>query len=489
MTRTALPAARPPGIAALGSMLREGALSVEDLVSACLDRIGQVDAEVGAFTWINPTAMDVARERSRELADGRSRGPLHGIPVGIKELFDVAGAPVTYGSLILPGTPAPADAEVVRRLRDAGAVVVGMTRSHEFGWGITTQHAERGSTGNPWDLDRVPGGSSGGSAAAVAAGMVPLALASDTGGSIRIPSAFCGVAGIKPTYGRIPKSGAVALAPSLDTPGYIAASVADLLDALLATWGPDPGDPVSVIAGLPALRPEAASVVVEQGAGLSGLRVGYSPLLLALAAATDRLADYERALEYARTLGADVIEVDVPPAGDFRRAFAVIQMADAVTVHRDVLGTYPAQADGYGPDVRSRLEAAGQLDVSALLGAVADARRLHAGLLAGLAVADVLLTPVSTIAPPRRADPDTAVVGSERIPLREAIMGFTTPQNLTGLPTVTAPFGLSADGLPVGVQVTAARGAELLALRVAATIEVLPELPTTRDGGEPSWPR
>jgi aspartyl-tRNA(Asn)/glutamyl-tRNA(Gln) amidotransferase subunit A len=464
-------------------------MSVEDLVSTCLERISQVDGEVGAFTWIDPTAMDVAQERSRELADGKCRGPLHGIPVGIKELFDVAEAPVTYGSLILPGTAAHSDAEVVRRLRNAGAVIIGMTRSHEFGWGITTQHAERGSTGNPWDLDRVPGGSSGGSAAAVAAGMVPLALSSDTGGSIRIPSAFCGVAGIKPSYGRIPKSGAVALAPSLDTPGYIAASVADLLDALLATWGPHPSDPVSVIADLPALPPETTARAAEEATDLFGLRIGYSPLLLELADATDRLADYERALEHAGKLGADVVEVDVPPAGEFRRAFAVIQMADAVTVHRDILRTYPANAEHYGPDVRSRLEAASELDISALLGAVAEARRLHAALLGGIATVDVLLTPIATIAPPHRSDPDAAVVGSQRIPLREAVMGFTTPQNLTGMPTVTAPFGLSADGLPVGVQVTAPKGAELLALRVASAIEVLPALPTTRDEGEPSWPR
>lgn len=467
-------------------------MTVPGLVASCLARIEEADDAVGAFTWLDPTVMEQAEVLGRELDEGRSRGPLHGIPIAVKELFDVAGAPVTYGSMVLSGEPAAADAQIVRRLRTAGALVVGTTRSHEFGWGITTQHASRGSTHNPWDLDRVPGGSSGGSAAAVASGMVPLAVASDTGGSIRIPSAFCGVAGIKPSYGRIPKSGAVALAPSFDTPGFIAPSVSDLVDALLLTSGTDPADPTTVIAGLEPLTSHAVDGTgsrTRREPSLAGMRVGYSPLLQELTAATDRRDDYERALEAAAGLGADLVELTVPPGGDFRRAFAIIQMAEAVTVHRDVLTTYPARSASYGLDVLSRLEAASAIDVSALLGAVAESRRLHAGLLLGLGQVDVLLSPISTVPPPLCSDPDNVDVDGVLVPLREAVMGLTTPQNLTGLPTVAAPFGLSADGLPVGVQVTAPKGGELLALRVASEIEVLPPLPIHRLEGELPWPR
>lgn len=492
MTRTALPMGPAPGIADLGSQLRDRTTTPQQLVASCLARIEAIDGDVGAFTWLDPTAMDQADALGRELEAGRSRGPLHGIPIGIKELFDVAGAPTTYGSLLLPGVPAQLDAELVRRLREYGAVIIGTTRSHEFGWGITTQHASRGSTRNPWDLDRVPGGSSGGSAAAVAAGMIPLAVGSDTGGSIRIPSAFCGVAGIKPSYGRISKAGAVSLAPSFDTPGFIAPRVRDLIDALLAASGVDPHDPATVIAELdpfPREDVERMNDAAREPRSLAGIRVGYSPQLLELTSTTDRVGDFHAALTAAGELGAELVELALPPAGDFRRAFAVIQMADAVTVHRDVLATYPTRAQDYGMDIRGRLEAASDVDVSGLLGAVAQARRLHAALLSGLQGVDVLLSPISTVPPPLCSDPDNVQIDGSSIPLREAVMGLTTPQNLTGLPTVAFPFGLSTDGLPVGIQATAAKGGELMALRVAAQLEVLPVPPIRPDEGEIPWPR
>ena len=177
---------------------RSGDASPLEAVESILDRIERLDPAIGAFREVfHERAIGKARQRSEELARGEWAGPLHGVPVAIKELFDVEGAVGCYGSTILADRIARSDAAAVARWREAGAIVVGTTRSHEFGWGITTQHAELGSTLNPWDTDRVPGGSSGGSAAALAAGMVPLALGSDTGGSIRIPACFCGIAGIK----------------------------------------------------------------------------------------------------------------------------------------------------------------------------------------------------------------------------------------------------------------------------------------------------
>ncbi len=487
MTRSAVAtSAFDGGVRALANQLAEGRTTPGELLERCLLRIAEADDAVGAFTWLNPQARVEAELLGAELKSGRGHGPLHGIPIAVKELFDVAGAPSTYGSLVLEPIPAAEDAHIVRRLREAGAVIVGTTRSHEFGWGITTQHHSRGSTRNPWDLDRVPGGSSGGSAAAVAAGMVPLAIASDTGGSIRIPAAFCGVAGIKPTYGRISKRGGVSLAPSLDTPGFIGRSVLDLFDALVAASGLDPDDPTTVIAGLPELsHVEASKQVRANEHPLAGVRLGHSPDLFELTAMTDRNRDYAAALSWAVDLGAELVELDLPNAGEFRTAFATIQMADAVTVHRDVLGTYPARGDSYGPDVLSRLEAASAVSVSDLLGAVQRARILHARLLSGMESVDALLSPISTVAPPLVADPDNAIADGRSIPLREAIMGFTTPQNLTGLPSVAFPFGLSADGLPVGFQITSNKGNEIQALRIAAHLERIPTPHTTNEEGKP----
>ena len=223
---------------------KHGKVSPLEVIEMSLRRIERLDPAIGGFREVfHERAINEARERSDELARGEWAGPLHGIPVAIKELFDVEGAVGCYGSTILLDRIAPSDTAAVARWREAGAIVIGVTRSHEFGWGITTQHAELGSTLNPWNTDRVPGGSSGGSAAALAVGMVPLALGSDTGGSIRIPACFCGIAGIKPTYGRVAKRGAVSLAPSLDHPGPLARTVPDLAIGLAAMAGFDASDP------------------------------------------------------------------------------------------------------------------------------------------------------------------------------------------------------------------------------------------------------
>src|SRR4051794_37993855 len=201
-------------------------------IADVLQRIDRLDESIGSFTDV---LADRALREARSLDEQPDANkPLRGVAVGGKELFDVEGADNSYGSAVRRGLVATADAAAVSTLRRAGAVIVGNTRSHEYGWGITTQHTTRGSTRNPVDLDRVPGGSSGGSAAAVAAGLVPLARGTDTGGSIRIPAAFCGVIGLKTTIGLLPRDGVVPLAPSFDTVGFVARETSVLCAALLA---------------------------------------------------------------------------------------------------------------------------------------------------------------------------------------------------------------------------------------------------------------
>jgi aspartyl-tRNA(Asn)/glutamyl-tRNA(Gln) amidotransferase subunit A len=471
--------------ARLGALYAAGETDPSEVLAATLERIDRLDGVLGAFAEVTAErATAEAAERTAELRRGESRGPLHGVPVGVKELFDVAGAVGDHGSAVLAGRVPEADAELVRRLRAAGAVIVGVTRSHEFGWGITSQHASRPSPRNPWSLDRVPGGSSGGSAAAVAAGMVPAAVASDTGGSVRIPAAFCGVAGIKPTLGRISRAGGVGLAPSLDTPGVVAGSVADLWPLLAAMSGPHAGDPATLSEPLPP-EPDPAAFAD----GLAGVRVGIAPALRGpVPWGEGTTAGFDRTCEALRSAGASLVEVDLPVAEDMLAEFVPLQMAEAYDYHTSLLGLFPERAGDYGADVRGRLEMASDVSLASYL----QARRRRLEFIRAFDHAfeslDVLLSAISAVGPSTVEDPDTVIADGEPRALREVVMGLTVPQNLTGLPTVALPVGFDGDGLPVGMQFTAGRLREDMAIRVAGAVEHVlgaeaPRAPVTPKGG------
>ena len=472
-------------IARLGALYAAGETDPTEVLSATLRRIERIDGALGAFAEVTAErATGEARERAAELRRGVSRGPLHGVPVAVKELFDVAGAIGDYGSEVLAGRVSGSDAELVARLRAAGAVIVGVTRSHEFGWGITSQHATRSSPRNPWNLARVPGGSSGGSAAAVASGMVPVAVASDTGGSVRIPATFCGVAGIKPTLGRISRAGGLALASTLDTPGVVAGGVEDLWPLMAAMSGPHAGDPATLGDPLPP-APDPGSF----GDGLAGVRVGIAPALRgAVPWGEATTAGFDRTCEALRAAGADLIEVDLPSAEDVLAAFIPLQMAEAYDFHSRQLGLFPERADVYGADVRGRLEMASGVTMGEYL----ESRRRRLEFIWAFDRAfeslDALLTPISAVGPSTVEDPDSVVVDGRRRALREVVMGFTVPQNLTGLPTVAVPVGFDADGMPVGMQFTAGRLREDVAVRVAGVVEhvlgaAAPRAPVTPNEG------
>ena len=433
-------------------------------LDATLERIDRYDATIGAFVEVlRERAIDDARAADAATAAGGARGSLHGVPVAVKELFDVEGADGSYGSLVLAGRRAERDAAVVTALRNAGAVVVGTTRSHEFGWGITTQHATRGSTRNPWDLGRVPGGSSGGSAAAVAAGLVSLAVGSDTGGSIRLPAAFCGVLGLKTTFGRISRTGGAALAPSFDSPGFLARSVSLLAAAFSACAGLDPEDPAT------APSPPADPVVLDQS--VTSLRFalpgGLSPEPLepareiALAAMSAGL----------RALGLDEVEVSLPDARSMLDVFGPLQMAEALDVHTNVFRTYPSQADVYGADVRARLELARAVTVAQYLEARRGQDTTKTAFARAFQFADVLVSPVGATGPSGTDTPDVVSMSGSDVPLRLAMMPYTVPQNLAGLPSITCPVGVDDAGLPIGIQLTGAPWSEPMLLSLAFALE------------------
>lgn len=356
-----------------------------DVIDTLAARIEELNDELGAFTTL---CLDRAR---KEAADGRD-GPLAGVPFAAKDLFHTEGVRTTYGSRMFAGHVPAEDAAAVATLRAAGAILIGKTQMHEFAWGITGVNESMGSARNPRDPTRIAGGSSGGSAVALAAGMVPLALGTDTGGSIRIPSAFCGTAGFKPTFGRVGTDGVWPLAPSLDHVGPMARTIQDLelMFRVLTADDARPGEP-------------------------------------------------------------EFVEDDLSWASDAFDVFAVIQSVEAARVHTTA-GLFPARAGEYGDDVRHRLERAVDIDPSAYVDATRRREEIRGRFARLLHGNRVLVTPVTTVPPPRPED--TAA-------LRDTVMPHTTPQNLAGLPSCA---------LPGGVQVTGPAGADALVLRAAGRL-------------------
>ncbi len=446
---------------------KHGKVSPLEVIEMSLRRIGRLDPAIGGFREVfHERAINEARARSDELARGEWAGPLHGIPVAIKELFDVEGAVGCYGSTILLDRIAPSDAAAVARWREAGAIVIGVTRSHEFGWGITTQHAELGSTLNPWNTDRVPGGSSGGSAAALAVGMVPLALGSDTGGSIRIPACFCGIAGIKPTYGRVAKRGAVSLAPSLDHPGPLARTVPDLAIGLAAMAGFDAWDPSTL-----PVQPPSRSVTPS----VAGVRVGLVADLHPRALREDHQARFDAATEAMSDAGARLIDLSFPGAEEIRPTFATIQMAEAHHVHSSVMGIFPRRASEYGADVRGRLEMSADITLAEYLSALEAKRALRHRFARLFDEVDVMMTPITAGGPSTTSEPDVSFDGTGEAPFRDVVMDYTVAQDLFGLPVCAVPNGLDGDGLPLGLQLTGPTLSENAVMDAAAGIAtVLP---------------
>jgi aspartyl-tRNA(Asn)/glutamyl-tRNA(Gln) amidotransferase subunit A len=451
------------GATELLRLYKAGSVSPVEVVESCFGRITSVDGQVGAFRQIlYEEAVSDAKRLAAVSRESRSKLALYGIPVAIKELFDVKDATGCYGSEVLASRISEADATVVTRLREAGAIIIGLTRAHEFGWGITTQHHSMGSTQNPWNLDRVPGGSSGGSAAAVAAGMAPIALASDTGGSIRIPAAVCGIFGIKPTYGRIPKRGGVSLAPSMDHPGPLARNVDDLSLALKVMSGFDLKDSTTLSSSLPQLN--------QSSTDLNGVRVGRCKSLHLRRLAPDYQNHFERVIEFVLSNKGILEDVSINMAEKIRPTFATIQMAEAFHVHKNDLGTYPSEEQKYGRDVVGRLMQASEITLSDYLSANQQRLDFARQFDSIFQKIDVLITPITAAGPSTVDSPDLVDHYDEKIEFRDICMDYTVPQDLLGLPTCAVPVGFDSDGLPVGVQVTGPKYREDLVLHTASVL-------------------
>jgi len=446
-----------------------GDLSPVEVVDAFAERITSVDATVGAFTTL---CLERAQDEARATERGERKGLLAGLPFGVKDLFDTEGVRTTYGSPMFAEHVPTRDAEAVRRARAAGAILLGKTQTHEFAWGITSVNELMGSTRNPWGLDRMSGGSSGGSAVALAMDEIPLALGSDTGGSIRVPSGFCGTVGLKTTYGRVSLAGAWPLAHSLDHPGPMARTPADVALLLEAVAGLDPADPSTEDVPL-------GDIEGELHRGLAGMVVGVCPDLHLVSPAADVQAVFDATVKAVEDAGADLVEVALPEAELIYPAFGVIQRSEALESHRSA-GLYPARRDEYGADVLGRLELAGQETLERYLHASADRQRVRAGFSRLFRSCDVLLTPTSAGSPLRIGEESTVHCGRE-VDLRELVMTYTTPQDLVGLPACAVRAGFDALDLPVGVQFSGPPWSEARVLRAAQGLyEATPGLQSRR---------
>jgi len=450
------------GVAELARLVSSRQVSPTELVEHFLRRIERLDPRLNAFTTVaREQALATARSLTDELARGRWRGPLHGIPVGIKDITDTAGIRTTYGSRLFASHVPATDAEPVSRLRAAGAVVVGKTATHEFAFGTTTSNPHFGPTRNPWQTDHVPGGSSGGAGAAVAAGLVPLSTGSDTGGSIRIPAAACGCVGLKPTHGRVSLRGTYPLAPSLDHVGPLGQSTADCALALQVLAGFDPADPWS-------RRFPGSDFLVGLDVPLRGVRLGVDRAHRPVTVGNDALAALDRALTAACDLGAEVVEVSLPDAVEITLAASVILLAESHAQHRDQIAAHRAD---YGADVRDQLDASAAVDTRSLVHALHTRERVtreverlfEAGI-------DGFLTPTMAVTAPR-IGATIVSAGEASVPVGLAMASFTLLADLTRMPAAAVPTGLAPDGLPTSVQITGPAAHEALVLRVGHALE------------------
>ncbi|AWN38081.1 AtzE family amidohydrolase [Methylobacterium radiodurans] len=441
------------GAGAVAEAVAAGRVSARTVTEATLARIAALDPAVNAFTDVTAAR---ARARAEAVDAGRVRGPLAGVPVAVKNLIDVAGLPTRAGARInRERPPATRDATLVERLEAAGAILVGALNMGEYAYDFTGENVHDGDSRNPHDPAHMSGGSSGGSGAAVAAGLVPLALGSDTNGSIRVPSAFCGCFGLKPTYGRLSRAGSFPFVGSLDHLGPMARSVGDLARAYDAMQGPDPADPVAT-----DRAPEPVLPVLDSG--IADLRIAVAGGYFAGGGDPEAFAAVARV---ADALGASRT-VEIPEARRARAAAYLITAAEGAALHLDRLR---ARAADFDPAVRDRLIAGAMIPAPHVERAQRFRRWYRAAVLDLLGEVDVILAPATPCRAPRRGQTHFVIDGVE-LPVRANIGLFTQPISFIGLPVVAVPVRLD-DGLPLGVQVIAAPWREEAALRVARHLE------------------
>lgn len=432
-------------------------LSPVELLDSVLGRIDAVDGQLCAFAAVTPElAREAAADAEREITAGRYRGPLHGIPLGVKDLFDTAGVASTSGSKVRADNVPAADAVAVERLLAAGMVMVGKTHTHEFAYGAITP-----TTRNPWNTEHIPGGSSGGSAAAVAAGECMVGLGSDTAGSIRIPSSLCGTVGLKPSYGRVSRRGVTSLSWSLDHVGPLTRNVRDCALVLQQLAGPDRLDPACLDVPVP-------DYLDGIDAGVAGLRVGV-PSNYFFDQVTDDVRDaVHAAIDVLDTAGAEIREVTVPAQQVILAAVWAILLPEASAYHQHTLRT---AGDLLGDDVRLFLEVGELVLATDYIKALRVRTVVQQGWAAMFHDLDVLIAPCTPIAAPLAGASEVRWPDGTSENITGALVRLTSPSNLTGLPALALPVGQDPAGLPLGMQIIGRPFDEATVLRVGQAYE------------------
>jgi len=433
----------------VGHKIQAGKLTSVEVTEAVLDRIGRYDGHLKSYATLTAhVAVDQAKQADIEIARGQIRGPLHGVPIAVKDLFNTKGIPTSAGMSIYKDYRPEHDATVVTRLREAGAVLLGKLTLTESAF--SAHHPSIAPPINPWSAAHWTGRSSSGPGVATAAGLCYGSVATDTLGSIRFPSTMNGVTGLKPSWGRVSRAGVFALAQSLDHVGPMARSAADAAAMLDAIAGPDPHDPTAV-------HEPVSDYLAGVGGGVRGLRIGIDRTLIAAGADTDTVRATEEAAAVLTQNGALLREVRFPPSDAVVPDALALCRVEAVAAHEV---TYPSRAAEYGPALTRDLEAGRALDGLAVAKILHRREEFRGQLNTLFCDIDLLIMPVMNLAAPTLADIDGATPAA-----REARLRFTAPFNMSGHPTLTLPGGKTEDGLPVGFQIVGRHMEEALVLR------------------------
>ena len=442
-------------IAEAAELIAARKLSPVELTEALLRRIEALEGRVNAFITVDgDAAMAAARTAADEITKGVARGPLHGVPVALKDIFGVAGVRMTAGSKILAESAASEDAEATARLKAAGAVILGKLNLHEFAFGATGVNPHYGPARNPWDLERITGGSSSGSGASVASGECPAALGTDTGGSIRIPASLCGIVGLKPTYGRVSKRGVLPLSWSLDHVGPMTRTVEDAGIILQAIAGRDDADASTRDEPLPDYNQTVR-------VGVQGLRIGVPKQFFFENVDAEVESAVRSALSLLEAMGAVIIEVDAPLISEIPGGVTAIMLPEALAYHQKWMTERP---DDYGDDVRYRLE----LGATFLAVHYVQAQRRREMAVAAwraevFSKVEIIATPTTPITARLIEEGDLQVTFN--------LIRFTNPLNFLGVPAISVPCGFTGEGLPVGLQLAGRWWDEATVLRAAHTYE------------------
>jgi aspartyl-tRNA(Asn)/glutamyl-tRNA(Gln) amidotransferase subunit A len=460
-------------ITKLSSLMRDRVVSPIEVTQAFLKRIDQHDKSMNAFiTVMADEAEMTAKQVEIDLSNGVYKGPLQGIPIALKDLYFTKGVRTTGGSRILSDFIPSKDSTVTQLLRKAGSIIIGKTNMHEFAFGVTNLNPHYGPCLNPWNENHIPGGSSGGSGAAVITGLCSAAMGSDTGGSIRIPAALCGTVGLKPTYGRVSRNGLIPLSWSLDHAGPLTRTVQDAAIILQAIAGHDPEDESTSQLPVP-------SFLENLDGGVEGLRIGVpvSPFFEELDPGVKKTI--EKAITHLSSLGAQIEEVSIPHIQEAASVFLAILLPEAYNYHLQYLGT---RSEDYGADVRDRVSVAALVSAADFVQAQRVRRLLKLEMATVLTKVDALITPTVPIPAPR-VDAFRISESPKALSTRNALSRFTSPFNLVGLPALSVPCGLTDNQLPVGLQIVGRPYEEQTIIRIGHTYESTTEWHSLRPPG------